>query len=1506
MALGVYLAVTGLSHSRDALTSLFWPEAGQSEGRANLRRMLYAIGQTLGEDFVVATGDQVRFERNGSLWIDVEEFRRLVAACHQHGHGADVVCADCLPLLTQAADLYRDDFLSGFSLPDSPDFDRWQFFQAEQARSEMALVLELLMHSHRDQGHFAQAIVYAQRRLAFDPLCEPAHRQLMKLYAWTEQAAAAQRQYELCTRLLAQELGVPPAGETKELHQAIVERRLSPPAHADQSNVVIVRKATDDDVRLVTVVGVGLAGSDDVADLSRRADEVQQMHQLVEKIAHRYGGHVERVLGEDVLVLFGRDQIHEDDGERGVRTALDVRRQAVRLGLALRIGVNTGMAYCRRQGGTQVAVSGGAVNLVTRLRNRAPESGVVVGRATYLATRGLCDYVPMTLRLPGVASEVAAYEAAREHVHAEKARGIEGLTSVLVGRAHEMARLHAALSKTMAGDGQAVAIVGEAGVGKSRLASELGQVASALDRPPASPVAWLEGRGVEHALGTAYWLFADMLRAHFSGAGDGYDSTIAAANVVAALDELTVLGHLSPDEMNAIGPPLGWLLSLRFDTAWDTELQGADADWMRQRIFAAIQGYLTALAQKQPLVLVFEDLHWADAHSLALVAAMLDALPGHALLLLCIYRPEAMQAKGEFAAIARAKDAARFTELDLRELSPAQSRQMLASLLAIEQLPPSIRETILAKAQGNPLFLEELVRDLVDSGVIFRAGDGWRGHAGQSSATVPETIQSVVLSRVDRLDEAQRLGLQAASVFGRIFRPALLAEVAPATIDLTAVLASLAAQGYIHLERTQPEHEYSFSHVLVRDAIYLDLPNHHRVELHRRAGQAIEQQHAPELQPYVEEIAHHFDLGEAPQKAVEFLLEAGKKAQAAYLNQEAIAFFQRALEWVDALSTGADPTWRLAALRGIGEVNATLGNLAGAEPPLRQAIALAQEMNLSPAEQVRLLFPICHLLRYLGRLDDLWRIGQEGLALLAPAEGATHPAAPDQHASTETIMLTTFLAAVADSKGQRNRYRNLTGPVIEDLRRLEYSQQLITAYGMAAWWYRDAKQVPEATAWMRSLEAQARQRNDLWTLAYLLRTAGYWLPEAVGDLTTIRANLEQILAIAEKTGDEIAKGYGLTFLGLVQWGLGNLTEALAMQTEALAINERGSAHIMQILNLKGIGFVRLCCGDWTGTVDALERGLEMAEKFHLRVHGVQMSRLTLAHAYRMLGRRVDAVSLYRSVATEDEADGDGQVWIAFALAGLELSLDDPVALRAACDDIATARPAGDPLPLVQWWLEPMGPDFDGEPPEAARWGVPGATDEWSWTDPYGDCSYGMDEGGAIIHASHFYRDLWFNNVSAPRFMRAAGGDFAVEAACAVAAQDRPAMGGLVLWKDARNFLRLAWGAHGPHTLDLMGSVDGRDLYLGRGLLTSAGRMALRLARTGSTVRALCSADSRKWFTVGRVEFPVGDPLEVGVFATGMIQRWAYPGAYPDGAAIRFQSFGLWQASNLESSTIRGQ
>jgi regulation of enolase protein 1 (concanavalin A-like superfamily) len=280
----------------------------------------------------------------------------------------------------------------------------------------------------------------------------------------------------------------------------------------------------------------------------------------------------------------------------------------------------------------------------------------------------------------------------------------------------------------------------------------------------------------------------------------------------------------------------------------------------------------------------------------------------------------------------------------------------------------------------------------------------------------------------------------------------------------------------------------------------------------------------------------------------------------------------------------------------------------------------------------------------------------------------------------------------------------------------------------------------------------------------------------------------------------------------------------------------------------------------------------------------------------VLGRRAEAAAVFRRVAVEDEADGDGQVWIAFALAGLEQTLDDSVAFRAACREIAAARPAADPLSLVQWWLRPALPNLEFATCNAIFWQKLDVSEGWTWYDPYADCSYSVDDAGTVIYASHYFRDLWFNNASAPRLMQTVSGDFAVEAVCRIAFPDRPAMGGLVLWKNVNNFLRLGWGAHGPHTLDLMGCLDGRDLYLGRGRLPTEGEkgeMWLRLERVGSTVRGLCSVDGKEWFSVGQVHLRVDDPLEVGLFATGMIQRWAYPAAYPDGAAVRFQSFRLW-------------
>ncbi|HMN31111.1 MAG TPA: BTAD domain-containing putative transcriptional regulator, partial [Caldilineaceae bacterium] len=230
VALLAYLAVTRQIHTRDALAALFWPEYG--EARTYLRNNLWIIRKALGawaEHWLEIEADMVGFKEGAPVWLDVAEVQRLLAACRTHGHPEQEVCARCLAYLAEAAALYQDDFLAGFTLRDSPAFDQWQFFQGERLRQQLAGTLEKLVYYHHTaQGQFDQAIAYAQRWLALDPLQEAAQRQLMQLYTWAGQPAAALRQYQACVRTLRQELHAQPAPETEALYQAIKSRQPLP------------------------------------------------------------------------------------------------------------------------------------------------------------------------------------------------------------------------------------------------------------------------------------------------------------------------------------------------------------------------------------------------------------------------------------------------------------------------------------------------------------------------------------------------------------------------------------------------------------------------------------------------------------------------------------------------------------------------------------------------------------------------------------------------------------------------------------------------------------------------------------------------------------------------------------------------------------------------------------------------------------------------------------------------------------------------------------------------------------------------------------------------------------------------------------------------------------------------------------------------------------------------------------------------------------------------------
>lgn len=229
VALLAYLAVTGQTHSREALAALLWPEYDQARAYANLRRTLWAVNKAVGEEWVDVGRETVSLRRGTGFWLDVDSFRNHLSECKTHGHEDSDVCPACITPLVEAVKLYRDDFLAGFTLRDSPNFDEWQFFEAEGLRSELAGALKRLVCCHSAQREFEPAITYARRWVALDPLHEPAHRELMKLYAWAGQRAAALRQYRECTRILEEELGVPPEEETAQLYEAIRATQLPPP-----------------------------------------------------------------------------------------------------------------------------------------------------------------------------------------------------------------------------------------------------------------------------------------------------------------------------------------------------------------------------------------------------------------------------------------------------------------------------------------------------------------------------------------------------------------------------------------------------------------------------------------------------------------------------------------------------------------------------------------------------------------------------------------------------------------------------------------------------------------------------------------------------------------------------------------------------------------------------------------------------------------------------------------------------------------------------------------------------------------------------------------------------------------------------------------------------------------------------------------------------------------------------------------------------------------------------
>ncbi len=639
--------------------------------------------------------------------------------------------------------------------------------------------------------------------------------------------------------------------------------------------------------RIVTAVFVDLAGSTALVesmDPEDARDLLGGAVRLVVEHVEALGGTVKDLAGDGVLALFGAPIAHEDDAERavlcGLRVVIAVRRhgEAARGGqdLAARVGIDTGVAVLGPVGGghrVEYGAVGDVVNTAARLQGQADVGTVLVSEST--RTMVVDRFVwgeTRSLRLKGKADPVGA-------VVARSYRGVPGAAgdvgAPLVGRDEELSRLSRVLTGLAAGVGGVAVVLGEPGVGKSRL------VNGARSHAAAAGLTWLPAACHSYASELPLLPFRHLV---LDLLGRSPEDELAAARAAAP-------GRVPPDLL----VPVADALSAAHRSGTD------DPMTVQREAFSAVRDSLAGLAGLMPSVLVVEDVHWADASSVALLESVVPLTADQPLLLILTARPES----GPLALTDRLSALAplRMHRIDLAALPAGQDRRLLRELLAGATLPRRLEQELLRTTAGNPLFLEEQVRGLVAGGALVRDGATWR-FAGGRRVEVAPTVERAVIARVDLLAEPAREVLLAASVLGTAFDRSLLQDVAGHSAD--GAVAGLVAAGMLLDGHDGIQGRLAFRHALVREAVHRSLVRGRRAELNARAAAALAAAYRGREDEVAARLGRHLAAAGEPGRAVPLLLSAARGAAATYANEEAAALAGEALDLVEGAAVDGD------------------------------------------------------------------------------------------------------------------------------------------------------------------------------------------------------------------------------------------------------------------------------------------------------------------------------------------------------------------------------------------------------------------------------------------------------------------------------------------------------------------------------------------------------------------------------------------------------------------------
>lgn len=664
--------------------------------------------------------------------------------------------------------------------------------------------------------------------------------------------------------------------------------------------------------KLVTVLFADVTGSTGLGerlDPERLREVMEAYFQAMREEIEAEGGTVEKFIGDAVMAAFGVPAAHEDDPARALRAAVRMQsrleevnrrlRESHDVSLQIRIAVNTGevlAATAPRPG--EAMATGDAVNVAARLQQSAEPGQVVASERTARAARGFRFRPLGPVELKGKTAPVEALLLVGEAGTAE--RGVPGLRAPMVGRDQELALMKTVYERVVAeGRPHLVTIYGDPGVGKSRLTTEFLAWAEDLE-PRSTPV---QGRCLPYGEGVTYWPLAEILK-RYAGVLDSDPPEVTLEKIKAAgLDLITP--ELATEPAKAVAA-LAFTVGVEDPEVPMGELEPRS---VRVKTYEAWRSFFSALATRGPVIVLVEDIHWADQALLDLLEELAERVRGP-VFFVCPARPELTERRPEWGGGRR-----NYSSVGLEPLTTADADRLVGLLLAVEDLPEEVHRRILERAEGNPFFLEEILRHLIDEGRIIHEADRWRARADIEDVVIPDTIQAVLAARIDLLGPPEKRALQGAAVVGRVFWPgpvrrllngdsAALEETFARLEERDLVLSRLASS-------IAGEPEFMFKHVLTREVAYATLPRRERIVAHTAVASWIEETTGERTREFVELLAYHYEEAfraarEDPRsnpaqveslrgRAFRSLLDACEEARRRFAVQKAVRLGERAL-----------------------------------------------------------------------------------------------------------------------------------------------------------------------------------------------------------------------------------------------------------------------------------------------------------------------------------------------------------------------------------------------------------------------------------------------------------------------------------------------------------------------------------------------------------------------------------------------------------------------------------